>query len=127
VAVPILLSECLRPRPSPTRVSLLVPRSFTSSGPSTAAVKAESLIRPAERHRCDRRNLMPYPKPSTFNSQLFGLCILLLGLAPGAWAATRTVTDLGDSGTGTLRTTIGAATAGDTIDFAISGTITLAT
>jgi len=40
-------------------------------------------------------------------------------------ATTRTVTSLGDSGTGSLREAIAASLAGDTINFAVTGTITL--
>lgn len=40
-------------------------------------------------------------------------------------AATRTVTNLNDSGPGSLRQTLAAAVNGDTIDFAVTGTIVL--
>lgn len=53
------------------------------------------------------------------------LALLLPLLASAGWAATRTVTSLADSGSGSLRETIAASAAGDTIEFAVSGTITL--
>src|SRR6185503_2465731 len=53
------------------------------------------------------------------------LALVLLLLASAGWAATLTVTSLGDSGLGSLRETIAASAAGDTIEFAVSGTITL--
>src|SRR6476469_8804585 len=42
-------------------------------------------------------------------------------------AATRTVTNLDDSGPGSLRDTIAVANSGDTIEFAVTGTIQLQT
>ena len=44
------------------------------------------------------------------------IAILLIAAAPGN-AATRTVTSTADSGAGTLRTTVAAASVGDTITF----------
>jgi hypothetical protein len=53
-------------------------------------------------------------------------CLTVLLPAPVRLsAATNTVTSLADSGPGSLRAALGAAAAGDTIDFSISGTITL--
>ena len=46
-------------------------------------------------------------------------------LAPAARAATRTVTTLADSGDGSLRQAIAEAAPGDTITFAVAGTIAL--
>src|SRR4051812_3277681 len=46
--------------------------------------------------------------------------------SPSAQAATRTVTSLADDGTaGTLRSQIAASTSGDTINFSVTGTISL--
>lgn len=47
-------------------------------------------------------------------------------LAHAAPQATLTVTNLNDTGTGSLRAQIAAANSGDTIDFSVSGTIVLA-
>src|ERR1041384_2473660 len=52
--------------------------------------------------------------------------LILVGPHP-AFATLRTVTSLDDSGPGSLRDTITASASGDTIDFAVAGTITLTT
>jgi len=58
-------------------------------------------------------------------SHLAAAMILLFSVTMQAGATTRTVTSLSDSGVGTLRDTIGASVAGDTIVFTVSGAITL--
>lgn len=54
---------------------------------------------------------------------LAALCLLLL--IGTTSAATRTVTNLNDSGPGSLRDTIAASGSGDTINFSVSGTVSL--
>jgi len=63
-------------------------------------------------------------KMFTHSAKRLGLCALILGAGTGA-AATNTVTNLADNGPGTLRQLIADASPGDTIDFAVTGTITL--
>src|ERR1051325_4620225 len=53
------------------------------------------------------------------------LLLALLLFTPSLLGATRTVTSLADNGPGSLRETITASVGGDTIDFAVAGTITL--
>src|SRR5215216_875872 len=47
----------------------------------------------------------------------FVLCFVLSLIVAPAWAATRTVTNAGDGGAGSLRATIAAAASGDTVVF----------
>jgi hypothetical protein len=56
---------------------------------------------------------------------LAALAGFLITLPAGARAATLTVTNAADSGPGTLRQLITSALAGDTINFAVTGTVTL--
>ncbi|MBL8310750.1 MAG: hypothetical protein JNL19_10045 [Burkholderiales bacterium] len=60
-------------------------------------------------------------------AQLTSSLISLLMCAANASAATITVTNTADSGVGSLRAAVAAAAAGDTINFAVTGTITLTT
>src|SRR5438876_9216793 len=61
--------------------------------------------------------------PSTFATP--ACAAMLLASVAGLNAATLTVSSLGDSGTGSLRTALRDARAGDTINFSIRGTILL--
>ena len=62
-----------------------------------------------------------------FSVMIFAASVLICaGISP-VWAATLTVTSTADSGPGSLRDTIAAASPGDTIDFSVAGTITLTT
>ncbi len=59
-------------------------------------------------------------------TSLAGLVPAIVAFAAAdAYATTRTVTSLADSGAGTLRNTIAASAANDTIGFSVTGTITL--
>src|ERR1700761_6669024 len=65
-----------------------------------------------------------------FFRRLFGMGVaLLVMVAAPAYAATQTVTNLNDSGGGSLRSALANAAAGDTVVFApgLTGTIPLAT
>ncbi len=53
------------------------------------------------------------------------LAFLSLVAAPASWAETLIVTQLGDSGPGSLREAIETASDGDAIEFAVTGTIGL--
>jgi hypothetical protein len=60
------------------------------------------------------------------NKILLAVCMSELCLAPlGVWAATTTVTNTNDSGSGSLRQALIDANDGDTINFAVTGTIGL--
>jgi hypothetical protein len=59
------------------------------------------------------------------NLMEIGVLVALLLTALTASATMRVVSSLGDSGAGTLRDTIAASVANDTIIFSVSGTITL--
>ncbi|MCK5057599.1 MAG: hypothetical protein KAT34_13135, partial [Candidatus Aminicenantes bacterium] len=56
---------------------------------------------------------------------IFPIICLIFFMAAPAHAATITVTNTNDSGAGSLRQAIIDAAAGDTIDFSVTGTITL--
>src|SRR5258708_36681988 len=63
--------------------------------------------------------------PASFS---FFIALMLLGLAAwpdNALATIRTVSSLNDNGAGTLRDTIAASAANDTINFSVTGTFTL--
>ena len=65
------------------------------------------------------------PRPSRLALWLAALPVL--AAAVGAQAATLTVTNLNDSGAGSLRQAVSDALGGDTIEFGVTGDITLAT
>jgi hypothetical protein len=63
---------------------------------------------------------------TSVRARLVGLVAGVLTMAGvGSYATTRTVTSLADSGAGSLRDAIAASAANDTINFAVTGTITL--
>src|SRR5262249_50801542 len=59
-------------------------------------------------------------------SSWIGLFVATLFVAAPALGATITVTSTGDSGLGSLRNAVSAASPGDTVSFSVNGTITLA-
>src|SRR5438093_110332 len=70
-------------------------------------------------------NAMPHPISRSRAWPGAFLLLALLLLPARLPAATRTVTTLADSGAGSLRALIPQSAPGDTIDFVVSGTITL--
>ena len=62
---------------------------------------------------------------TTLQRMLFIVSLVLLSAGTGM-AATLTVLNTNDSGAGSLRAAIAAAASGDTINFAVTGMITLA-
>ena len=67
-------------------------------------------------------------RPARKTSRLFppmAACLTIFTLAGTAGAATLTVTNLNDSGAGSLRDSIASASAGDKIHFQVTGTIAL--
>ena len=69
--------------------------------------------------------LAPSPNCMGLLPRLAWLLLLALGATYPLAAATLTVTNLNDSGPGTLRQSIADAAPGDTVNFALNGTITL--
>ncbi len=63
--------------------------------------------------------------PANLSLLCFALCGFLSGTGGQLAAATNTVTSLADNGPGSLRQAIAGAVAGDTINFAVAGTIPL--
>src|ERR1035438_9511221 len=69
-----------------------------------------------------RKELVMRHLSRAFSYLFIALC---LGTTHRALAATNTVTTTADTGAGSLRQTVASATAGDTINFTVTGTITL--
>jgi len=90
--------------------------SLTRAAPSTCGhAKSKSSI-------SIRNHSNQYP----FVRRLVALCVVLLSaVATSGLAATITVTNTADNGAGTLRAALASATNGDTINFSITGAITL--
>lgn len=64
--------------------------------------------------------------PQNFSTKWLIWPLVLIGILP-AWGATETVTSTQDDGPGSLRQALNTAGPGDTIQFSVTGTITLAT
>ncbi len=65
------------------------------------------------------------PRPFAVSATLYGAMISLALAAPLAHAASYTVSSLADSGSGSLRAVVAAASAGDSVTIAATGTLTL--
>jgi hypothetical protein len=78
-----------------------------------------------EARRRRRRTRQDFPYFHDNLGSKLGSAEPLVVLAGSALGTTRTVTSLNDSGAGSLRDTIAASASGDTIVFAVTGTIVL--
>src|SRR6202041_673962 len=84
-----------------------------------------ALLLSSEIRGCARRSRIAGPF-RCFALQALAVGLLSLGVALPSFAATDTVTSLADDGSaGTLRSVIAAAASGDTINFSVTGTISL--